>query len=155
MFLQPNKLFWTGFAHFWTDLASYRKYLQIPSISLENTPRTGTSGNKLYDPLQHTLHHESLFQWPLELLFWTVLLSLNLKKTPLFYPLLPQNKFVTLKTWGSVLMYGSLFVKEYFAQYSLYSSISRLLPPSTAMKKLLPCFARRAMMASTLLVTAV
>lgn len=38
-----------------------------------------------------------LFQWPLELLFWTVLLSLHLKKTHLFYPVLPQNKLETLK----------------------------------------------------------
>lgn len=98
-----------------------------------------------------------LFQWPLELLFWTVLLSLDLERTHLFCPLLPQNKFVTLTTWGrtvSILTYRSLLVKEYFAQYSLYSSISRLLSRSAAMKKLLPCLTRRVRMASTLLVTA-
>lgn len=98
-----------------------------------------------------------LFQWPLELLFWRVLFSLGLETTHLFYPLLPHNKFITFKMWGriaSMLMYRSLLVKEYFAQYSLYSSISMLLPPSAAMKKLLPCLTRRVMMASTLLVTA-
>lgn len=70
-----------------------------------------------------------LFQWPLELLFWTVFFSLHLKMTHLFYPLLPQNKFKALKMWGriaSILMYRLYLVKNYFLQYSLYSSIPKL-----------------------------
>lgn len=94
-----------------------------------------------------------LFQWPLELLFWTVFLSLHLKVTHLFYPLLPQNKLEALKTWGrSILMFGLHFVKGYFLQYSLYSSISSA--PSSTMKKFLPCLTRRVTMPSILLVPA-
>lgn len=98
-----------------------------------------------------------LFQWPLELLFWTVLISLHLKTAHLFYPLLPQNKPKTLKTWGrivSILMHRLHLVKDYFSQYSLYSSIS-LSCSQCNHEEIASCLTRRVVMASILLVPAV
>lgn len=128
LFLHPYKLFCTGFANFYSFSLIQEIFMDFIYIIRKYWGWEHLEINCMtHFSILCTVKDCILFQWPLELLFWTVLISLHLKTAHLFYPLLPQNKPKTLKTWGrivSILMHRLHLVKDYFSQYSLYSSVS-------------------------------
>lgn len=131
LFLPPYKLFCTGFVLTGLSFSLIQEvFMDFIYIIRNNWGWEHLEINCMtHFSILCTVKACILFQWPLELLFWTVLLSLHLKRAHLFYPLLPPNKFKALKIWGrvvSLLMCGLHLAKDNFLHCSLYSSISRL-----------------------------